>query len=308
MIDRRQFMVALGSFGLAPALLGNASNGETALPVELRGGRFFAVPRTLDGRTFACWLDTDGSGFIFDWAVNAFHLEVRKLGNGRRAAALPAFDPKTALPPIAGTFLSVFEESGADLEDPILKGFAAQLGGSWFERRVWRLDFRNARITVNAPPLTPAQATTALRLHRGIYPRLPVLVDGESIWMSFDIAASVAYRQASSFEGQEVSATSFVTRELFEAWHSAHPRWEVDRNLSSLRNVDRVFVPSVRIGSEKLENVAFTTRPRDDVFAGDDVRGKLGANAYGNRVVVIDYINGLLLLASESYGARKISA
>ena len=66
--------------------------------------------------------------------------------------------------------------------------------------------------------------------------------------------------------------------------------------MSSLRAVDRIVVPSVRFGSEELENVAFTTRPHDDVFQGEDLRGKLGANAYGNRVVVIDYVSGLLRL------------
>lgn len=288
MIDRGRFVFALGAFGLAPALLDADRNGEIAVPVELRGGRFFALPRTRDGRTFPCWLDTDGSGFIFEWAVEAFHLEVRTLSGGARAATLPAFDSKTALPAVPGLLLPVFDASGSDLQDPILRGFAAQLGASWFEQRVWRLDFPGASLAANVAPLTPAQATTALRLRRGIYPRLQVLIGGQSISMSFDIAASVAYR------GRKVTATSFVTRELFDAWHTSQPAWKVDRNVSSLPGVDRIIVPDVRVGSVNLGDAAFTTRPHDDVFEGDDVRGKLGANAYGSRVVIIDYLNGLL--------------
>jgi hypothetical protein len=290
-VNRRGFIALATTLPLLGAYA-----GEVSLPVELRGGRFFALPRTLDGRTFACWLDTDGSGFIFDWAVERFGLNVRTLGEGHRSAALPVFEPSLAFPTVPGGVLPLFEQSRSDLQDPILKGFAAQLGGSWFARRVWRLDFPGARVAVNVPALSPAHATTSLSFAGDLFPQLRVVVAGQSIAMSFDIAASVAYRSGFQSDGQPVTATSFIARDVFEAWRSSHPGWQVDRNVSSLPGVDRIVVPEVRVGAEMMADVAFTTRPGDDVFQRERVRGKLGANAYVNRVVVIDYPNGLLRL------------
>jgi hypothetical protein len=92
---------------VALPLLGLASSGDVLIPVEIRGGRFFAVPRASDGQIFRCWLDTDGSGFVFDSAVERFQLRNDTV-NGMRVAALPNFMPGQGIPPLrAGSALPV---------------------------------------------------------------------------------------------------------------------------------------------------------------------------------------------------------
>jgi hypothetical protein len=109
--------------------------------------------------------------------------------------------------------------------------------------------------------------------------------------MSFDIAASIS---SAAQNASRVIATSFVRRDVFERWRSEHPQWRVDRGVSTIAGVDAITVPEVRAGEVRLTDVAFTTRPGDDVFDGSGVAGKLGANAYAGRIVTIDYPNARL--------------
>jgi hypothetical protein len=286
-MHRRAFLTLAA---VVPMLGATPVSEEIALPVELRGGRFFAVPRLAGGGIFACWLDTDGSGFVFANAVKRLSLPSRSDGM-RALAQLPRFDPTHGIPPLVrgGGELPVFDPKDADAADPILKGFDAQLGGSWFADRVWRLDFARAAMSLRLAPLPAALANLPLAFD-GVYPQTTVTIDGESLAMSLDIAASVASRS----DGGAVSATSFVRRATFERWHSAHPQWPVERAVSTLDGIDRIVVPEVRAGSAVFTSVAFTTRPGDDVFEGGDLAGKLGANAYAGRIVTIDYPNARL--------------
>ena len=290
------------SLAAAVPLLGTATCPGAAqivdVPAELRGGRFFAVPKTLDGRTFACWLDTNGSGFIFDWAVSDFGLQARDAGNGHRIAALPAFSAAASVPalPSGNPDLMVFDRSRGDRRDPVLAGFAAQLGGSWFANRVWRLDFPGKTLALLPDPL-PAQSTTATLGFDRVYPQVQVVAGSQSVLMALDIAASVSYRAEARDGGPQVQATSFITRATFEAWRAAYPQWTVELGVGTSGGVDRITVPQLRVGTATLRDVAFTTRPNDDVFAGEPTQGKLGANAYADRIVIIDYPNGRLALS-----------
>lgn len=277
----------------AIVLAGASGAGDVAVPAELRGGRLFAVPRTVAGEIFACWLDASGGGFIFDAAAERFRLAVHAAG-GMTSAELPAFDPARGLPRVHGGTLPVFERTASDRADPILQGFEAQLGRTWFSGRRWRLDFRRGTVTMLAGSLAATEDAVPVQSIGG-YPYVRVDVDGDGeLLMGFDTAASVAY--APSFAGGTVvQATSFVTRAQFERWVSAHPAWTVERNVSTLTGVDRITVPRLRLGTATFSDVAFTTRPNDDVFdgmAGDGA--KLGANAYRNVRIIIDYPAGRL--------------
>jgi hypothetical protein len=286
-MQRKSFLSLLASGSLLGSV--SAASEEIELPVELRGGRFFALPRVYGGRTFACWLDTDGSGFVFASAVRRFNLSTRT-GGGETLARLPHFDPGRAVPPLVrnGGELRVFDVRAADAADPIFQGFDAQLGGSWFADRVWRLDFARASMSLRLSPLPAGEANVPLTFDR-IYPRTTAEIAGESLPMSIDIAASLAKGGS-----QSVVATSFVRRDVFERWRAAHPQWQTDVNVSTVSGIDRIVVPALRAGNAVFNDVAFTTRPGDDVFAGSDVAGKLGANAYADRVVTIDYPNARL--------------
>lgn len=277
-VNRSGFLTGLG----AAALVGAAPFADVDLPVELRGGRFFAVPRTVDGKTFACWLDTDGAGFIFDSAVEAFHLTTRDVA-GKRRAALPRLATASFPPLSTASDLPVFERSAQDRVDPILAGFDAQLGRTWFEGRTWRFDWPRGRCTLLADSLSSGDGNVPLRLEDG-YTRIPVTVDGETLIMSFDIAASVAMKP-----DRAVHATTFVRHAQVERWHTSHPDWTLERNIGVEPGIDRIVVPAMEAGTVTLHDVSCTTRPSDDVFEGEYIDGKLGANAYAGCVVTLDY-------------------
>jgi hypothetical protein len=107
--------------------------------------------------------------------------------------------------------------------------------------------------------------------------------------MSVDTAASVAYKPANTGEAF-VSATSFIRRAAFERWRASHPRWRVERNVAVTAGIDQITVPRLHVGTAEFADVAFTTRPGDDVFEGEPhLDGKQGSNAFHRSLVLIDY-------------------
>src|SRR6185312_15594925 len=178
-MQRRSFL----SLAAAAPLLGLTTplSEELALPVELRGGRFFATPRLATGGIFACWLDTDGGGFVFARALARLSLPTRSNGM-RRLAELPHFDPTHGLPPLVRNdgALPIFDPKNADAADPILQGFDAQLGGSWFADRVWRMDFKRPAMSLRLSALPAALANLPLAFE-GVYPHTTVTIAGESL-------------------------------------------------------------------------------------------------------------------------------
>jgi hypothetical protein len=278
-VHRRSFIGAIGAAALLPLAAGAAGTPpppDVELPALFRGGRPFArLTAAGDARVIA-WLDTDGSGFITRAAAQRLALTI-----GR--APLPAFVEQ--VPALGGDgTLAVIDP---DPKDPILAGIDVQLGGSWFAKRVWTIDYRNEHILWHADGRAiAADAINPVQLHfsKGGYPEVPVVVEGELIPMYLDTAASVVERSGT------VAATSFITRALMAKWRAAHPEWSV-HNISP--GIDRIEVPEVRVLSIAFGNVSFTTRPDDDVFEGDPIAGKLGSNAWAFRVLMLDYVRGV---------------
>jgi len=297
-MNRNTFLALAASIPLA-GVAGPSVAADVDIPAELRGGRFFAVPRLPDGRVFACWVDTNGSGFVFDWALGEYGIAAEPGPNGQgRTAHLPDFDPRYTIPkPLLNDGrLIVFEMSGGDRGDPILRGFPAQLGGTWLANRVWRFDFPNAKLTMLATSLSHAQTTAYLGFDN-LYPQVQIVIGGAPLSASFDTAATVSYVRERAGDGPQLQAASFVARGLCDAWRTSFPTWPVDLGVSTRRGVDRIIVPEVTIGTVTLRDVAFTTRPDDDVFAGTATQVKIGSNAFAGRVVTIDYPNGRLRIA-----------
>ena len=313
--SRRVFIAALGAFSGMPAL-GRAEEAAAVveIPSVLEGGRFFATPRVAaDGATMKLWLDTDGSGFVFGDAVTRWKLPILSGPRGRagRWVRLPAFAPDASIPAPAGHDgrLVVFERAAAERRDPILNGFDGQLGASWFQGRCWTFDYRAKRVLLRdrvgaddgrrVRVAFPHDAGGG-RIDGGEYPSVGVTVGGVVHVMAFDTAATVALgeRGMARLGGAlpAVRATSFVKRSVLAAWRAKHPDWPVVEDVSSTAGISAIRVPAVELDAIALGPVWFTTRPGDDVFEGADAAldGKLGANAFGDRVVTIDYPRGIL--------------
>jgi hypothetical protein len=291
--------------------LGNAAT--LVIPTVLEGGRFFAVPRVAaDGAVMKLWLDTDGDGFVFSESVARWGLPTftDRAKTTRRWTQLPAFVSDVSIPMPLGREgrLVVFRRDADDRKDPILAGFDGQLGASWFQDRVWTFDYRKPAVLLRDAitsadgariPLHFATGTDGQRVDQ--VPLLNAVVDGETRTMSFDTAATVALNERARARFGDslpaVRATSFIRRAVLDALRVAHPDWPALDDVSVQPGIAAIRVPSVRIGTVELGQVWFTTRPDDDVFDGEPTLvGKLGANAFVNRVVTVDYPAGLLAL------------
>jgi hypothetical protein len=297
--SRAEFLGGLAAFAAAPGY-----GAITVLPAVFEGGRIFATPRLArDGAAMRLWLDTDGDGFVFAESVARLGLAVIRdpAGRSRTWTRLPPFAPDAAIPQPSARDgrLLIFARGADELRDPILAGFDGQLGGSWFHGRAWTFDYRAGRVLLRGPVRDSDGAR--VRVVGGDSPRVDVSVDGVTYPMSFDIAASVALTAAARDRFADalpaVRATSFIKAAQLARWRAAHPGWPVLEDVSVTRGTAAIRVPAVRVGPVALGPVWFTTRPSDDVFEGAGaIDGKLGAPAFADRIVTIDYPHAILAI------------
>jgi hypothetical protein len=163
--------------------------------------------------------------------------------------------------------------------------------------RTWRFDYRRAAVTMGVA-LTASDATAPMTLASGRYPRIDLQVGHTRYTASVDTAASVALKPdaVALFDDglPAVRATSFVRSSLLAAWHAQRPTWPLLRDVGATLAVDAIRVPSVRVGARDLGAVWFTTRAGDDVFEGESIDLKLGAPAFFNHALTLDYPNARL--------------
>ena len=157
-LSRAHFLATTACAGLCIG----AAPPDVEIPVELRGGRFFAIPK-VNGRTFACWLDTDSDGFIFADAANRYFLQQHTREDGEPVATPPVL--------WVGPLLVVNRPK----DDPIMQGFDAQIGAPWFAGRAWTFDYRNRSLTRISPPLGPTEGQVEIRLDHN-YPRVDIYI------------------------------------------------------------------------------------------------------------------------------------
>jgi len=274
------------------ALLAASAAFNQNLPAAVVNGRFFYQPSVVVHR-LRIWLDTDGSGFVTRRCVEMLGLSV-----AANHTALP--DPVMQPTALAGR-LPVFDPDPAD---SIFADIDAQFGATWFQGRIVSLDYPRGRLQLLAPSDAPSgtQGRATLHFQTGPngdridgrqYPRVEVTIDGnERVPMSFDTAASVALAPATEKALSDgwgaVRATSFVTHAAMRSWHAAHPSWRFIARAGG-DGIDLLRVPGLTIGTYRAHDVWFSTRPRDDVFEGESVTGKIGPTAFFRSRVTLNY-------------------
>ena len=291
---------------LIPPRAGALACGIMTIPSLFVQQRAFATPvAAADHDTLRFWLDSDGSGFIFDDVARKYGTLSDSEKSAHARSRLPLFTSSTSIPPLLanGGTLGVLSRSDVS-GDPIFAGLVGQLGASWLQKRVWTFDYERSRLLWRCngtEPMHQADEEIALsfqtdasgRLMDGLqYPQLTVSVDGVSYLASLDTAATVALSQSGLLalpKGGAVRATSFVTHALASRWHAAHPRWHYLQQAGQTRGIAAIRVPAIEAGPVRFHDVWFTTRPGDDVFEGEKEGVKLGPSAFGCCVLTIDY-------------------
>lgn len=294
-----------------------------SLPAEFSGGRILLTPTVAATRVrLHLWMDTDGSGFLPESLVRKLGLRafsVRHRSMAMRVAQLPALASRFPEPlGLKGGIPEV--HLGKDqLADPLFRGIDGQVGASWFQERVWSIDYVSHRVQWfpdgRAPRHDPALEvpfsfvrSAGASLDGSEYPLVSVAIDGVRLSMSLDTGASVALSKTTLNTLNDglpaVRGASFVLRDVAGAWHRKHPRWRYVANAGQTGGVDLIQVPLVRLGGVALSNVWFSTRPHDDVFEGDAVAGKLGGTAFVGKMLILDYPKRIAVVSSSNRLSR----
>jgi hypothetical protein len=292
------------------------AGAPVSLPAAFSGGRVLLTPTVAATRVrLRLWMDTDGSGFLPDTLVRALGLRsftVPHHGKPLRVAQPPKFVDRFPAPLGLHGGIPVTHLESAERSDPLFQGIDGQVGASWFQGRVWSIDYRRHRVLWfldgrmpkhNAGDEVPFSFAipAGASLDGSEYPH--VQVDGARLWMSLDSGASVALSKSSLRvlgDGlPAVRGASFVRHDLAASWHRTHPRWRYVVDAGQSDGIDLIRVPQVRLGGVTLSNVWFSTRPHDDVFEGDTVAGKLGATAFDGKVLILNYPKRIAVVSAS---------
>lgn len=316
--DRATGAEATGSGRSAAPPEGAATRGSpspghpVSLPVQYVAGRFVLAPRTPSGTTVTLIADTGGGLYLSRQAAERLHLAVTKItGDGGQqmdAAALPAFDPAASIPP-----LTVFdgrlpilppEQTGA--MDPV----DGLVGQAWFKDRTWTFDYPGKRLLWRAPGDLPAHDAghqvalgfphSAAGKRETNYPRIQVVIDGQTIDLLFDTGATVrltdAARAALGDGGPARRATSFISTSTFERWRKRHPDWKVVEHADANAGGEPMIeVPAVTVAGFTVGPVWFTRRADKNFhqwmsqWMDKQIDGALGGSALHSFRVTVDY-------------------
>jgi hypothetical protein len=297
----------------------DASRAEkSALPAEFVRERIILTP-TLDGHTVRFFTDTGGGwNAIAERTVAKLGLEVVEVGDGESKAQtveVPRFDALATIPAPLPLFMEgrLFVARDAQLS---YDGF---LGGRWFADRIWEMDYPRQRFAVlsdgsDAPvdcvPLGFQVDQDGRRTMH--FPSIDVEVDGETLPMLFDTAAtaSITASAADVFAvapGEEVG-TSFIERAVFERWRLSHPEWRVLDAADQMggKTWRMIEVPTLTIAGLQVGPVWFAERSPgafQEYMASMMDRptwGALGGSALKYFRVVVDYPNARACFAIDA--------
>jgi len=314
--------IALGALGALStrSLPAQRPGTPVELPARLIAGRFYVYPVTERGDTLTLFTDTGGGLWLASDAVARLGLSARVEGvqgaDTARSVALPAFRAGAAIPePLgqAGGRLFVFPSSqardlGAD--------WSGMLGQSWFYGRVWTFDYPRQKLILHPSSASvprDAAHTVPLAFKRdsagravNAFPRIRVVVDGDSLDMLFDTGATArvpdsVVAQLGGPRGER--ATSFITTDVFERWRTRHPEWRVVANADAVPGMSAIEVPRLSVAGFDVGPVWFTQRPDRSFHSymaqwmDKPTDGALGGSALQYFRITVDYPNAVAVFA-----------
>lgn len=288
------------------------------LPTAYEAGHFYATPELVNGKTMRLVVDTGGGGTKGLYVIKA--PAARRLGLGTIKCALggetaelikaPAFRSGKGLPVSSNTpchsaaFVIPAEKGMPDTED-------GQLGAGYLPEHVWTFDYPAKQLWLE--PATWQAPSGAHRTALGFQTnaqsasgmaRITLKVDGQPLDLLLDTGATAkpttAGKEASGTPTEHgIGVTSYITTNVLERWHKAHPDWRIVENgddLGGPKHKERLIeVPKVEIAGWSVGPVWFTERS-DRAFhdymssyMDKQVEGSVGGNVFGHFVMTLDY-------------------
>ena len=295
-------VVALSSLVVVLAAC-SAGQGErpTMLPARFEEHRIFLSVATRNHDTLNLYTDTGGGLFVLGHVADRFGWP-DSTGVDLRQVAL-----REDLPVPLGSqdsLIPIFRpaEHGASAHD-------GMLGQAWFADRVWEIDYGAKTLSLHAetPRLGAEWSAVALGFLTDSlgarvlsFPRMPIVVDGDTLQMLLDTGATghltTAAHVALGDGGPLVRATSFITSEVFGRWRARHPSWRVVPAADSmLAGMAMIEVPVVSVAGVAVGPVWFMERPDANFhtymaqWMDRPVDGALGGNAFRFFRTILDY-------------------
>ena len=296
------------------------SGKSIALPVSYEEHRFYVQPVTTDGVILKLYTDTGGGLFIYREAAERLRLPIVNIGgegqNAFNVTSLPAFRAGSSIPPPLSREgrIPVYSPSANERESSAFI-HDGMLGQEWFGGRIWTFDYPGRRLLLRADGEVPKQKARH-RVTLGFktegderrvlnFPRIQVVIDGETIDLLFDTGARTLLADAAIAElkdrGAAERATSFITSSTFEKWRKRHPDWRVIERAEKTTGEAMIEVPSITVAGYRIGPVWFTRRADKNFhefmskFMDRRVEGALGGNALRHFRVTVDYPNAIAI-------------
>lgn len=317
-----------GAAGVGAALLalaalsiptGLAAQETSARPVPARfdADLVEVVATSESGREVVLCTDT-GGGVVAVRERSAREAGWLPADASARSIPFPAFREGATVPePRGGTGrMRVVPDT---VEVPLAEHCDGMLGAAWFADRTWTLDYPRGRL-LHHPDGLPSDlagrrvqlgfAEDSLGERVSHFPRLDVVVDGDSLPLLLDTGAQLlptdSARRALDHGDRSSApvATSFIAGSVFDRWRQARPGWRVVPNAGRfVRGLPMIRVPSVEIAGHEVGPVWFTRRPDRafertvDPWMDRPVVGALGGSALRYLRLTISYPEGVAVVS-----------
>lgn len=281
----------------------HAGGSAIELPARFVADRIFLDVATRGGDTLELFTDTGGGLFVLRTAVD----RIGWPDTSTLLLSAAAVDSTFPLP--LGAPQGLLPVMRPPDGRPMALDFDGMLGQQWFADRVWTFDYAAGKLLLH--PQAPAPAADAHTVTLGFrtdsggkravsFPRITVVVDGDTLHLLFDTGATghlTSTGMDSLRDGAPAArATSFITTEVLERWRSRHPDWRVlagaDDVLPGTRMIE---VPRITLAGVEVGPVWFTERPNRNFheymsqWMDRRVDGALGGNALRFFRVTVDY-------------------
>jgi len=260
---------------------------------------------TEENDTLIFYTDTGGGKIVFPYAVEKLNLSIDSTNNNGNVSEkidlAPSFSKYDIPPPAGSQYVYRTGESSKYYN-------AGMLGSIWFEGKIWAFDYINRKLSVLDNihwDKLPKENVVELGfmkndegLHLTHFPRIPIVVDGDTIQTLLDTGAHMILSDEgqSYFNGEENVASSFIIASIFDKWVQNHPDWIVVKGADERMSADIIKVPKVSIGGHTVGPVWFAKR--DDTnfteymsqWMDSPIEGAIGGSCFRYfNTMIIDY-------------------
>lgn len=272
---------------------------------EFDQNRIFLNVPAPNGQQVRFYTDTGGGKIIDPATPNKLGLTIDTFREGDQlmeTVSLSSFLKQQNLPPTLGLqFIFRGEKPFKEQTDGIL-------GANWFANKIWHFDYQNQQlfwVKEWNPKTIDQQHTVKLGFmknrkgkHATHFPRIPILVEGDTIQTLFDTGATaVLSEEAKTQIGNHYAiGASFIVASLFDKWKTQHPEWKVIEGGDALLKEDLIEVPEVTIAGHTVGPVWFARR-KDENFTqymskwmDETIHGAIGGSCFQYfSTLIIDY-------------------